>query len=249
LEREIAMMSHTISPEGTQLFNLLKEYSFDVDPYTTHAVVEGWLQTFDFIWISHAITEALYQGRYKLVSVEQILRLWQRRGHPIRHFNREFETLILGQSFLCYPDSNHAEAAQTLLPNQHGPDPDTEAASSLGQTSLEPGPEGGVTDPHLPYDRSTPLGQTSYAPIPVQSQGQDDASESEDLTTWFQSTMPVPNFRAVNTERAKELYCPEPIRPFVPRQETSPLHQRLKSVVQASPRSTISIGSSTKSDG
>jgi len=243
------MMSHTISPEGAQLFSLLREYSFDVDPYTTHTLIERWLQEFDFIWISHAITEALYQGRYKLVSVQQILRLWQRRGHPIRHFNREFETLILGQSFLCYPDENHAQAVQTLLPSMNGPDqaPDPEAASSPGQPSLETGTDSDLTAPHFNLDTSTPSGQTSYAPMPVRSQWQ-EVSPAEDLTTWFQSTMPVPNFQAVDADGAKELYCPEPIRPFVPKREASPLHQRLKSVVQASPRKTVSMSSLGKSD-
>lgn len=79
---------------------LLISYSFDVESYQVKAVVAGWLAEFSPVWISHAITEALYQGRYKLISIDQILRLWQRRGQPIRHFNREFESIILGQTLL-----------------------------------------------------------------------------------------------------------------------------------------------------
>ena len=110
-------MVNTITPEVVRLYNLLKDYSsLMVDAQVTEAVVEQWLQEFDLVWISHAVTEALYQGRYKLVSIEQILRLWQRRGHPIRHFNREFETLILGQTLLCCPEAPDPEVSKTLLP-------------------------------------------------------------------------------------------------------------------------------------
>ena len=41
-----------------------------------------------------AIIEALYQGRYKAVSAQQILTLWLKRNHPSYHFNMEFERLI-----------------------------------------------------------------------------------------------------------------------------------------------------------
>ena len=38
--------------------------------------------------------EALYQGRYKAISVEQILSIWRRRGKILSHFNREFEAIV-----------------------------------------------------------------------------------------------------------------------------------------------------------
>lgn len=81
---------------------LLTSYSFEAEPYRTKVIVADWLTEFGPVWVSHAITEALYQGRYKLISIDQILKLWQRRGQPIRHFNREFESIILGQTLL-YP--------------------------------------------------------------------------------------------------------------------------------------------------
>ncbi|PSR13507.1 hypothetical protein C8255_25225, partial [filamentous cyanobacterium CCP3] len=90
--------SHTADIEAVH--QLLTSYSFEVESYQTRAVVADWLAEFGPVWVSHAITEALYQGRYKLISVDQILRLWQRRGQPIRHFNREFESIILGQTLL-----------------------------------------------------------------------------------------------------------------------------------------------------
>ena len=41
-----------------------------------------------------AVVEALYQGRYKAISVEHILDCWRRRGQPNFHFSLEFERLI-----------------------------------------------------------------------------------------------------------------------------------------------------------
>ncbi|NJO19488.1 MAG: hypothetical protein HC838_04685, partial [Spirulinaceae cyanobacterium RM2_2_10] len=45
-------------------------------------------------WIRAAAIEALYLGRYKAVSVAQILEIWERRGQPTPHFNGDFERLI-----------------------------------------------------------------------------------------------------------------------------------------------------------
>ena len=41
-----------------------------------------------------AVIESLYRGRYKAISVEQILTIWLRRGQPFHRFNGEFERLI-----------------------------------------------------------------------------------------------------------------------------------------------------------
>ncbi|MEO0948281.1 MAG: hypothetical protein AAFY11_09085 [Cyanobacteria bacterium J06641_5] len=75
---------------------LLESYGFELTagetPYTTAA---RWLNmTEEAEWVRFAILEALYQGRYKTVSVEQILRAWQRRGQAVRHFTPEFERFI-----------------------------------------------------------------------------------------------------------------------------------------------------------
>lgn len=91
------MVNPRAFPEAAPILQLLTAYSFDTeDTYQTQVTVIGWLQQFEATWINQAITEALYQGRYKLVSVDHILRLWRRRGQPLRHYNREFESIILG---------------------------------------------------------------------------------------------------------------------------------------------------------
>ncbi|HBY77165.1 MAG TPA: hypothetical protein DEG47_09235 [Cyanobacteria bacterium UBA11148] len=73
---------------------LLSHYGFDLRGYTAQELVNRWLEKYQPNWIGLAVIEALYQGRYKAVSVEQILRVWTRRGQPIYRFNHEFERLI-----------------------------------------------------------------------------------------------------------------------------------------------------------
>jgi hypothetical protein len=57
-------------------------------------VLIAWATDYSVQWIRLAIIEALYQGRYKAVSVEQILQQWQRRGNAQPHFDTAFEKLI-----------------------------------------------------------------------------------------------------------------------------------------------------------
>lgn len=226
------MTINSVYPEVFQLHNLLKEYSFDVEAHATEVVLEGWLQEFDWIWISHAITEALYQGRYKLVSVEQILRLWQRRGHPIRHFNREFETIILGQALLCYPDTSEPEEAQTLLPQaKHAEQPPSMETSPQQNYPAVGGLSLGLTNQAVEISEEPHLFPTPTAP-----RQNAPSSPTDDLASWFQSTMPVPEFQAIRGTSSAEMPQPEPIRPFVPKQEVSAMHQRLKAVVRAGAR-------------
>jgi len=73
---------------------LLIYYSFDLYGYRVDECIQRWLDRFKGDWLRLAIVEALYQGRYKSISIEQILHLWQRRGQPICHFNHEFEQIV-----------------------------------------------------------------------------------------------------------------------------------------------------------
>lgn len=73
---------------------LLANYSFDLGRCTAAELVECWLSSYPSEWILLAAIEALYQGRYKAKSVEQILTIWMRRKQPLYHFNPEFEQLI-----------------------------------------------------------------------------------------------------------------------------------------------------------
>lgn len=73
---------------------LLSHYKFELRGYTPEELVNLWLEKYQANWVRLGVIEALYQGRYKAVSVEQILAVWARRGQPIFRFNHEFERLI-----------------------------------------------------------------------------------------------------------------------------------------------------------
>lgn len=88
---------------------LLHHYGFDLGGCMLSQLLLDWQQHYPIAWIRLAAIEALYQGRYKAVSVEQILAMWQRRSQPLPHFNHEFERLV------CHnlPDNQVVIAAST----------------------------------------------------------------------------------------------------------------------------------------
>ncbi len=77
---------------------LLVNYSFELERNKAEELVRSWCDRYQASWVHFAVIEALYLGRYKAVSVEQILATWKRRGHPMYHFNGDFERLIGRQS-------------------------------------------------------------------------------------------------------------------------------------------------------
>ncbi|MGL5083180.1 MAG: hypothetical protein ACRC8A_16985 [Microcoleaceae cyanobacterium] len=90
---------------------LLIHYSFDMgSDASPEQTIIRWARYYDADWIYLAIIEALYQGRYKVFSVEQILNFWQRRGYVTYHFNAEFERLVCNRM----PKDLHARFQATL---------------------------------------------------------------------------------------------------------------------------------------
>lgn len=92
---------------------LLLHYSFDLGSYSASELTDRWTHDYSANWVRFAVIEALYQGRYKAISVEQILAFWQRRGVASYHFNHEFERLVcnnLSQT-LAATDTHSLETA------------------------------------------------------------------------------------------------------------------------------------------
>jgi hypothetical protein len=211
------MTQSSYSPDIEPVYELLTSYSFDTEAYAMDVVIGDWLEECGPVWVSHAITEALYQGRYKVVSIDHILKLWQRRGQPIRHFNREFESIILGQALLCptgYGDGSEARdpgpapAVQTIdqAPNATGADGAT--SDSQAKDSQASGPDGNAADEGAIAflgDRDRPSGI-------------------------------IPNFQPLVPDLAPTWPQAEEIQPFVPRRDSSELHQRLRAVVKGGMR-------------
>jgi hypothetical protein len=82
---------------------LLQHYSFDLGGYTINDLTRAW-NKFKPEWVRQAVIESLFQGRYKAISVSQILQLWERKGEPNCRYNREFERLVCGDVAVIYED-------------------------------------------------------------------------------------------------------------------------------------------------
>ena len=123
---------------------LLTHYNFDLGNHAADRLVIQWLTTYSTLWVKSAVIEALYQGRYKAISVEQILMLWQRRGQPFPHHNHDFERLVchkLPRNLSGYPQTT------TLLTEPASPHAPPPAIASLVPTSQA------LPIPAMPSDR------------------------------------------------------------------------------------------------
>jgi hypothetical protein len=85
-------MSHSQSNLISIIINI---YGLALDEQQVEATLANWSQKYDSAWILKAIVESLYRGRYKLVSVDNILKDWQRIGKPRYNFTPEYEREIL----------------------------------------------------------------------------------------------------------------------------------------------------------
>jgi hypothetical protein len=74
---------------------LIDRYGLEPDRERIDVIVADWLQHNDSNWVVQAIVESLYRGRYKIKSVDNILRDWQRLSKPLYHFTPEYEREIL----------------------------------------------------------------------------------------------------------------------------------------------------------
>jgi hypothetical protein len=74
---------------------IIKIYGLALDEQQVETIPIAWFQKYDPAWILKAIVESLYRGRYKLVSVDNILKDWDRIGKPRYNFTPEYEREIL----------------------------------------------------------------------------------------------------------------------------------------------------------
>jgi hypothetical protein len=91
---EMREQPFTDCPPVAYAIALLRHYNFELRGYSTEELANIWLKKYPATWVRLGVIEALYLGRYKAVSVEQILAVWARRGQPIYRFTHEFERLI-----------------------------------------------------------------------------------------------------------------------------------------------------------
>lgn len=126
---------------------LLAHYSFDGGGLTIEQLIDQWLRLHSVQWVRLALIEALYQGRYKAISVTQILAFWQRRDRPLYRFDPEFERLICNR----LPKRPLTEGQQRLNTPASLTDTDThahaapQASSKRPKTNVRPFPSPQVT--------------------------------------------------------------------------------------------------------
>lgn len=132
---------------------LLQHYGFDLGGQTATAILAHWQQAYPVEWLRSAALEALHRGRYKAVSVEEILRQWQKKGDAQQNFDADFETLIcskLEQSIILpeeeEPSPNILPATQPPQIRSFQPDfPSVETYAKLKAIAAQP-PESPTPD-------------------------------------------------------------------------------------------------------
>jgi hypothetical protein len=203
---------------------LLKHYSFDLGGYSTDQLVQHWLDHYPALWLRMAIVEALYQGRYKAVSVDQILTLWHRRSQPVCHYNHEFERMICNrfprnllkdeeeQGVLMLADTLGAERFGAVV----GPNSEegaSEASDLVTQAESLPQRE--------PEDAAA-LGAIATDPEPT------TAIEPETAAPPTFEPATVTESSAVERPISRDDVIRQPIHQFVPSGETPQFYARMR---------------------
>lgn len=224
---------------------LLQEYSFDLSGFQAGELVAIWQERLQAepSWIRAAVLEALYLGRYKAFSVEQILQGWKRRGHPVRHFNSEFERVVFGP---IDPTISKYALMTTLSPSELMlPQSDvrkSEAAADYDEAAIAP-PSFEIAKPDAAVDKPV-AGETETESEPVATEEQSTPPDlvttatvsTADGTDEF-STSESGEIAAQedSAESAASLFSqPEPIQKFTPALEPEPseFYQRLQAVAR-----------------
>lgn len=207
----------------TQTAALLTRYGFELKGYTPLELIEQWLRLYPVKWVRLAVVEALYQGRYKAISVEHILSLWLRRGQPTFHFTYDFERLI----FRVLPQLTQEQFSHGsyFLPpsydNNRVLPPDR-----LFQDQAE------QNEPLLPNNSQ----ETSLPSTEVQSSLQSDSSVFQPSTTSQLQDFPKNEEKVFLSDTEKEVRpigsFGQPIHEFTPAIDNSDFYSRLKAVVK-----------------
>jgi hypothetical protein len=215
------MREPTADPALAYAVALLKHYGFELRGYTAEELVNLWLKNHSAHWIRLGVIEALYQGRYKAVSVEQILAVWARRGQPIYRFNHEFERLIsrkLPQKLAAYSATRTTDLnLEPSLPLFTPTLSDTLDESVKSESIPEEPPATAYPETVAPTTRSEPeIAETSL---------QLDDEQQEALT--HRGTRPSYDANWSRCEVNKQ-----PIHQFTPPPDASDFYLKLKSVAE-----------------
>jgi hypothetical protein len=207
---------------------LLRHYGFELRGYTPEELVTLWLKNYPAHWVRLAVIEALYQGRYKAISVEQILAVWTRRGQPIHRFTHEFERLIsrkLPQNLAAPLNQalTHLAREQNLPLYPDVLEPTSTIPDLIDEwDARSPEEEPSVSEPVLQ--------EIPAAPLPVLEEAIEEEVHSDDPLpeeASNQSTNPTYEANWSRCETKKQ-----PIDQFTPPPDVSGFYLKLKAVAQ-----------------
>ncbi len=205
--------------------NLLTYYSFEPGELSPSELSDRWLSTYSADWVRLALIEAIYQGRYKPFSVDQLLAFWQRRGQPLYHFNHEFEQLV------C---SNFPQRLQMLPPQPRTVTRARKQKPSLVPEWLKRGPMLPQTQPAMvpasPADPILPIEEDPLAALP-QTSPQDLESPEETIPDpWVDSPFPKANLDQPDANPQSNTADSQPTK------ESEPIPPQLDSIIEPDAR-------------
>ncbi|MGJ3252120.1 MAG: hypothetical protein ACFE0J_13465 [Elainellaceae cyanobacterium] len=234
--------------------HLMSRYSFDLGGYTVEHIVDHWLKYYPSEWLQPAVVEALYQGRYKAISVEQILTLWYRRGRPLHHFNGEFERMVCGQasetavsrddrmsnaeSMKSQDDSSDTKSAVTPLGDRELGDRefdqgDADANVNPANLNLRDESSDDLPDSLLPFEFRSPKYHEGDRPKPeaVELSSAESPIEpfkpADELDTDAAELLTWSKGRLAQSPQSPQ----SPIHQFVPTTESNRLYSKLRAVL------------------
>lgn len=193
-------VSHTVA--------LLNHYGFDMKGYSAEELIAEWLTVYTAIWIRLAAIEALYQGRYKAISVEQILNCWKRRGSPHFHFNGDFERLISRN--LPRPTGMATEKSDPVIQQDSSLSPDTVPRTTKVELPRTDQRESVLSEPQQKIESSVGV-RTQDVPVEEKQITETRIAVSEmERQALIQSNRPIGKLQWEMEEKSKAEKQPEP---------------------------------------
>ncbi len=208
-----------------QIEALLTRYGFEIKQVTISELMEKWAASYSVYWIRLAIVEALYQGRYKAISVEHILALWKRLGHPTYHFTYEFERFITRNLLIEDVNDHHKIVEQQREEKPSTPEklPVTVPKNTITLTPIQELVKKIVIPISLPPEKLTPK-TNNKAPL------KNGATHKVDI-----DNPPIEQQELEPETSLKPEKTPRPINQFVPSSDGSDFYGKLRAVAHQQP--------------
>ncbi|MGK7883621.1 MAG: hypothetical protein AB4057_03225 [Crocosphaera sp.] len=213
-----------------QIKALLIRYGFEITQIAISELIEKWTASYSVYWIRLAILEALYQGRYKAISVEHILDLWKRLGQPTYHFTHEFERFITG-NLLIKDLTDHNNFEEEAEEAEEAEEEEEEEKALL--------PEQSPINPSKTITTLTPIKELvkkivmpiSLASEKLTSQKNNETSSNNGDSQQVERDNPTKDQPELEDRTSPETEkTPRPINQFVPLSDSSDFYGKLRAV-------------------